>query len=242
MGLGEKFREEREKQGYSLQRVEEETKIRKLYLEAIEKEDFAALPPKVYATGFVKRYAKFLHLNEQEMVEQFKELAYNGEINEEPEIITTDTKKLKIPVKNIAAGVIFLVLAIWIGNYLVDYFSSRGSEKLPDNNLPNIQNSQSKEDVKQPGISNEPVKTPEKVSLLVTAEQDCWLYVRVDGENAFEAILTAGSSKLFEGKESVFVKAGNAGGINIKLNGKEVESLGNYGEIKEKNFTITKQE
>lgn len=242
MGLGEKFREEREKQGYSLQIVEEETKIRKLYLEAIEKDDFAALPPKVYATGFVKRYAKFLHLDEKEMVEQFKALAYDGETNEEPEIITTETKKLRVPVKNIAAGIIFLILAVWIGNYLVDYFSARGSQNLPDNNLPNINNSQSKDDVKQPGESKEPVKIQEKVSLMVTAEQDCWLNVKVDGENAFEAILTAGSSKVFEGKESVYLKAGNAGGIKIKLNGKEVEPLGNYGEIKEKEFTLTKQE
>ncbi|MDD2585570.1 MAG: DUF4115 domain-containing protein [Syntrophomonadaceae bacterium] len=240
MGLGEKFREEREKQGYSLQIVEEETKIRKLYLEAIEKEDFVALPPKVYAVGFVKRYAKFLHLDEKELVDQFKELAYSGEINEEPEVITTDTKKLRIPLKNIAAGIIFLVLAVWIGNYLADYFSLRGSENLPDNNLPNIQNSQDKGDTKQPGVGKEPVKTEEKVSLLVTAEQDCWLYVKVDGEKAFEAILIAGNSELFEGKESVYIKAGNAGGISIKFNEGKAQPLGDYGEVKEKEFTITK--
>ena len=72
MAIGEKLKEERVRLGYSLEEVEEETKIRKYYLEAIENENFAVLPPKVYAVGFVKRYAKFLGLDEQEFANEFK--------------------------------------------------------------------------------------------------------------------------------------------------------------------------
>ena len=55
LGFGEKLREAREAKGYSLDYIEEETKIRKLYIEALEQETFDLLPPKVYATGFVRR-------------------------------------------------------------------------------------------------------------------------------------------------------------------------------------------
>ena len=47
--------ERRESLGLTLEHIEEETKIRKLYLDAIEKERFNILPPRVYATGFVKK-------------------------------------------------------------------------------------------------------------------------------------------------------------------------------------------
>lgn len=236
MGLGDKFRKEREKQGYSLEFIEEETKIRKLYLESIENENFAALPPKVYAIGFIKRYAKFLNLDEQQMVAQFKELAFGNEIDEEAEVVIKDKKVRKIPVKNIVAGIIFLLIALWIGNYMADYFSMRGAEQYNDN-PPGIQKSDKVGDTApQPQVKAE----EEKANVLVEAEQDCWLHVKVDGAEVFKAILPAGNSKSFEGNESVYLKAGNAGGIRITFNGKEIQPLGGYGEVKEKEFVVRK--
>lgn len=38
MGVGEKLQEERLRQGFTLEEIEEETKIRKYYLQALEEE------------------------------------------------------------------------------------------------------------------------------------------------------------------------------------------------------------
>ncbi len=59
-GFGERLRATREWLGITLDEVEAETKIRKLYIEALENENFAILPPQVYAIGFVKQYARVL--------------------------------------------------------------------------------------------------------------------------------------------------------------------------------------
>ena len=75
MPWGEELKKRREELGCTLQTAEEGTKIRKLYLQALENDDFAVLPPRIYAIGFVKNYARFLGLDEEILVRQFKELA-----------------------------------------------------------------------------------------------------------------------------------------------------------------------
>jgi cytoskeleton protein RodZ len=232
MSFGEKLREARESKGYSLDYIEEETKIRKLYIDALERETFNVLPPRVYATGFVRRYSKFLELNADEMVEEFQRLAYYDEpLHEEPEIIKEENVGfgLNLSYRNILAGIIFLIIAIWAGKLVLGYITS--SINIPD-----------KQAAVPPKVE-EPVKKtplpvmPEKATVIIEARQDCWLHVVVDGETVLTKTLRAGEKEEFEGKQSVYIKAGNAGGIDITYNGKKVEPIGKYGEVKEVEYT-----
>lgn len=138
--FGEILYSRRMELGYTLEQVEEETKIRKYYIQALEEENFAALPAKVYAVGFVRRYARFLGLNEEEAAAWFKEMAYEEEetLGEEALPVRENRASLnlkipleRVPVKNIAAGIIFLFLALWAGKYLVGYMSARVQEDKP---------------------------------------------------------------------------------------------------------------
>jgi cytoskeletal protein RodZ len=60
--VGEMLREARLAQAFSLRDVEQGTKIRIKFLEAIEADDFTTLPSISYAKGFVKNYSDFLGL------------------------------------------------------------------------------------------------------------------------------------------------------------------------------------
>lgn len=53
----------RESQGLDLKQISRRTKINLMYLEAVESDDFAALPALVYVRGFVAEMAKCLHLD-----------------------------------------------------------------------------------------------------------------------------------------------------------------------------------
>ena len=55
--LGDTLRREREKQGLTIKDIENETSIRSLYIEAIEKGDYDHLPSDVYTKGFIRNYA-----------------------------------------------------------------------------------------------------------------------------------------------------------------------------------------
>ena len=71
--VGDILRKAREKQGLTIADIEEGTSIRKLYIEHIERGNIDALPGMVYAKGFVRNYAAFLHLDAEHLVQQFAE-------------------------------------------------------------------------------------------------------------------------------------------------------------------------
>ena len=69
---GQKLRDERQSRGLSLSDVSGATKIRVEFLSAIEKGEYEKLPSSSYAQGFVRNYAKFLGLSENEILPIFK--------------------------------------------------------------------------------------------------------------------------------------------------------------------------
>lgn len=73
--LGETLRQARLDKSVSLADAAHDTRIRRSYLEALEAEDIAVLPPPVYTRGFVRTYAEYLGLNPQSMVELYQPTA-----------------------------------------------------------------------------------------------------------------------------------------------------------------------
>jgi cytoskeleton protein RodZ len=69
--FGDKFRNEREKKGFSLDDVSNVTKIGSRMLQAIEEEHFDQLPGGVFNKGFIRAYAKHLGLNDAEAVTEY---------------------------------------------------------------------------------------------------------------------------------------------------------------------------
>ena len=61
--LGDLLRETREEKGISLAQVEETTHIREKYLEALEEENFAAIPNEICVKGFLRNYSLYLGLD-----------------------------------------------------------------------------------------------------------------------------------------------------------------------------------
>jgi cytoskeletal protein RodZ len=70
--VGVALKETRVERGYSIHDVEQGTKIRAKFLEAIEADDFSKLPSLSYAKGFVKNYSDFLGLNSEKTLAFFR--------------------------------------------------------------------------------------------------------------------------------------------------------------------------
>jgi flagellar biosynthesis protein FlhG len=69
-GPGPYLRHHRLALGLTLERIADETKIRKALLAALESEDFDHLPARVYVRGFAMQVARLLHLDEPETIAQ----------------------------------------------------------------------------------------------------------------------------------------------------------------------------
>lgn len=74
LDIGALLRERRQKLGYSLQDAEQHTRIRKTHLESIESNQFSDLPGKVYVTGFIRVYARYLGLDSDLLLVHLEEL------------------------------------------------------------------------------------------------------------------------------------------------------------------------
>jgi hypothetical protein len=69
--IGHILRAQREKLGLTLEEAEKATRIRARFLNALEDDDFAALPALAQARGFLKLYAQFLGLNAEQVIQTF---------------------------------------------------------------------------------------------------------------------------------------------------------------------------
>ena len=77
--FGERLRREREMRGVSLDEIAESTKIGTRLLRALEEEQFDLLPGGIFNKGFVRAYAKYLGMDEDQAVADYLQAAGNGE-------------------------------------------------------------------------------------------------------------------------------------------------------------------
>lgn len=71
--IGRRLRAAREAKGLSLETVEEDTHIRRKYVEALETGHYGELPGDAYAKGFLRTYGNYLGLDGTALVEQYKQ-------------------------------------------------------------------------------------------------------------------------------------------------------------------------
>lgn len=71
--IGQKLREARLEKGYTLDDLQQITKIQKRYLIAIEEGHFDALPGDFYVRAFIKQYAQVVGLDAAALMEQYQQ-------------------------------------------------------------------------------------------------------------------------------------------------------------------------
>ncbi len=76
--FGEKLKREREMRAITLEEIAEATKIGTRSLRALEEEHFDQLPGGIFNKGFVRAYAKFLGIDEEQAVADY--MTANGEV------------------------------------------------------------------------------------------------------------------------------------------------------------------
>src|SRR6266851_5871970 len=69
--LGDQMRAQRERMGLTLEQAAEDTRIREKFLKALENGDYHSLPGAVYTKGFLRNYAEYLDLDQEELVVLF---------------------------------------------------------------------------------------------------------------------------------------------------------------------------
>ena len=75
------------------------------------------------------------------------------------------------------------------------------------------------------------------VALSLSATEPTWITITSDGKTIFTGVLEAQQSKSLSGKQKVMIKVGNAAGLDVKWNGKQVGRLGESKQVRTILFT-----
>lgn len=88
------------------------------------------------------------------------------------------------------------------------------------------------EESKAPSILKAPVSKQEveKIILVLRAKEKTWLQVKVDGKIVFQGILAKGVAESWQAKEKIELWLGNAGVVQLEMNGRLLEKIGRPGQ------------
>ncbi|MEQ9488760.1 MAG: DUF4115 domain-containing protein [Alphaproteobacteria bacterium] len=95
--------------GEDLAQVAEGLKIRRAFIEALENDDFGALPGTAYGIGFVRAYADYLDLDSKEVVELYK--AQSRAFNDQTQLVFPEP----MPGSRVPTGLVIILSLLLIG-------------------------------------------------------------------------------------------------------------------------------
>src|SRR4030095_269631 len=191
--LGENLRQSREERGISISEVAEQTRISSMYLESIENDNYKPLPGGIFNKGFVKAYAKYVGIDEQEALQDYARLvAQNEETAEDnqpkyrPEVLTDDARSAS----SIVPTVVFagMILALRTGGilFVVNYISNQSD--TPSVNANTASGSNLATSIAQPVNSN-PTPAPDQIRVEFRAlSEKVSVTSTVDGNLAYDEI------------------------------------------------------
>ncbi|MBC5814910.1 MAG: helix-turn-helix domain-containing protein [Candidatus Eremiobacteraeota bacterium] len=237
--LGEQFRAAREARGLSLSEVAEQIRIRSVYLGEIEAENWAAIGAPVYVRGFLRTYARFLGLDPEEAVAEFNKTAEGAPVADGTGLSGSSwsggERRNLSPLLWVASAIAVILIGFVIYNFVMLRHTRAivtGTSSSPSSRSPLPSKSAS------PG-SGAPATSPAPLghTLAIRLSSGSWLRVTVDGSVSIEGVFPKGTSKQFHGKKAL-VRVGNAGGVEIIVNGHAVPKLGKVGDVAEQSFTL----
>lgn len=248
--LGEKLREAREERGISLTEVAEQTRISPHYIESIERDDYKPLPGGIFNKGFIKSFAKYVGIDEQEALQDYsRAIAANENTAEldqklyKPEVLT-DEYSTKSMIPTVIGAIV--ILGIMTGGILfgLSYLNSTEDSSKPINSVSNSTTANSNNN--SPATPTD-LSVPDMGTLKVefkTTTAPVRLMATVDGTKS-DNVVAAGSSKLFEPKESITLNYNrwNSAVVQLTINGKSISlpSIPISATDKDRiNFTISK--
>ncbi len=81
-----------------------------------------------------------------------------------------------------------------------------------------------------------PLTSP--IHIVVMASGYSWVRAVVDGTTVFEGFLNAGDRQGWEAAHDLTVKVGNAGVIEVSVNGRSLGRFGGSGQVIERSFSV----
>jgi cytoskeleton protein RodZ len=219
--IGNTLREARVRRNLTLQQVEEDTKIRVKYVQAMENEDFDIMPGATYVKGFLRTYSAYLALDSEVILDEYRSRGVRtGEVQEP----FGGVSMLGAPRGHRGRNTVVFVAVICLLVLGIVWILGRGSD-TPSSTKPDALGITSPSASPSASASPKPRTTPTPAAagvVRVTARDgDSWIEVRrtsATGTVLFSGTMPKGTTRLFQGAV-LWVRLGNPAAVGIRVDG-----------------------
>ena len=219
---GAKLRAAREAQGLSMQDVATRTRIAQRQLEAIERDDYSALPGIPYAVGFARAYARAVDLDEVAIAADVRHAVHNSELGANRYEAFEPADPARVPSRALAWTAAAIVIVLVVG------FTIWRTQMLTPPTGHEIAAEQAKPAAAAKPAAGARPAAPVVQTVVFTANDDVWLRVYDEaGERLKDGLMKKGESfTLPANARNPMILTGRPQALTVTVGGKPIPPLG----------------
>ncbi|MFG3042832.1 helix-turn-helix domain-containing protein [Streptomyces sp. NPDC048330] len=248
--IGRALQQARIAAGLTVEEVSASTRVRIPIVHAIEEDDFSRCGGDVYARGHIRTLARAVGLDPATLIEQY-DAEHGGRPAPTPAAPLFEAERIRPEPRrpNWTAAMVAAIVAVvgFVGFTMFDGNEAPKGTTAADGGpapAPEKATSAAKPKPVKP-VAPKPTESAiaavpqDKVTVKLTAVDDkSWISAKAhDGKLLFDGLLLKGESKTFQDDERVDLVLGNAGAIELYVNGKKVADTFESGQVERLSYT-----
>ena len=234
--IGAQLRSAREAHGVSLGSMAQRTRVQPRILTAIEENDIRSIPPKPFGRGFVRAYAREIGLDPERTVHDYFS-QFPPVVQETPKAQgyeSTRTPSWIVPLGGIAVLVVLIAVGLRGGEPATDQGPAPDAVGTSgtSSSTPAPQPEATSAAAPAPAPVTQPAATASSLNVVLTLTSPSWVTATADGKRAIYQLMAPGAKQSLAATREVTVLAGNAGGVELTINGRAAGNVGRPGEVR----------
>ncbi|MGZ4434290.1 MAG: helix-turn-helix domain-containing protein [Trebonia sp.] len=245
MSIGDTLARARRDAGLSITQVSQRTRIREAIVRGIEDDDFSPCGGDFYARGHIRSMAKAVGLDPGPLIQEYDD-AHGGLRQASAAEVFEPATPIKIRERrppNWSAAMALAVIAVII--YWVVHSVAGASHHVNTAARGEPVRHPSVTATAKPGHSHVPAVASQyrhSVVVQLSTTAASWVSVStIDGTLVYEGILPAGTTRTWTANQQLSLNIGNAGGVELTVNGKKLGAPGGPGEVTNVSFGPTQR-
>ena len=240
MALGEFLRKAREDAGFSLDELAHLVNLRPALIQAMESNDFLSCGGDTYARGHIRNIAQVIRCNPQELLAMYDEehavdsrSIHSQLVDNNAAAIRSENRKLSWKV--LVGASLSIVVLIGVAQFALSAVNSEPAATSMVTDEPTASPTPTPAPTNSPSSNSSIVNQQLTLSIAATRGNSN-IDVVTGGVHIYKGPLFQGESKSFVGENSISIFLGNAGDLDLTLNGEKLAPLGERNQEIRKTF------
>ncbi|WP_406865463.1 helix-turn-helix domain-containing protein [Streptomyces sp. HUAS MG47] len=247
--MGRVLQQARVAAGLTVDEVSSSTRVRIPIVHAIEEDDFSRCGGDVYARGHIRTLARAVGLDPAPLVDRY-DAGHGGRPAPTPAAPLFEAERIRPEPRrpNWTAAMVAAIVAVtgFVGFTLVNGGDNQSPGNVAEGPAPEKKSTSPKPTPTKPAVDPKPVPSEsaiaaipaDKVTVILVAADKSWISAKgKDGKTLFAGFLDQDEKKTFQDDERIDLVLGNAGPIELWVNGKKIDEKFEEGAVERLSYS-----